>query len=392
MATEPAVGAGAAAAGAEAFDQQPSSPASTSSREDTRDARERLKKTSIAGLQKASNSTTEQTPDPATESGPANRGRPSKKRSFEDLAKDNTDADAANSVLPDAKRSDHKRVRSVDVNSGEHAHAYAKMEADHNDTVHEESDLHEETGTDAQKSPGGPGVLVEAPSQEEMASAEAAQQDQRAAETAPDTTASTNENAAKVPPTSGFANSSSASPFDQPKPAPKQDPNAPATTSSAAFSSSGLSAFASSEKSPFGAAASSNSPFGSGGGFGGTAPAAGFGSSKGGFGSATGFGAPSSSTFAGGSSAFGAAKPFGGTSVFGTPKPFGGGTGFGSGGSSFGAGKPIGAPSKDEEDDEEENAEDEDAASTANDDAEQDPRFHEQHGKSSFRLGAFGTC
>ena len=164
--------------------QQPSSPtASTSSREETRDARERLKKTSIAGLSQKAKSTDispdsdhlaksdASVSDPAKQNQNGIRGRPAKKRSFEDLAKDDGDTDTAGTIgqPPLPKSGHHKRMRSRDINSGDHAQAYAKVEGDKNETVHEESDMSEETDMDAHKSPGGPGVLVGAPSEEDMA-------------------------------------------------------------------------------------------------------------------------------------------------------------------------------------------------------------------------------
>lgn len=392
----------AAAEKVEVTDQQPTSPAaSTSSREDTRDARERLKKTSIAGLSqkaKPSGISPDNDPlaksdasitDPASENHNGIRGRPAKKRSFEDLAKDDADTDAAGAIgqPPLPKSGHHKRMRSRDINSGDHSQTYAKVEGDKNDTVHEEADIYEETGMDAHKSPGGPGVLVDAPSQEEMAVEAAAQplqpnkEDQSAMST--DAPASITESAttSQVPPSSGFANASAASPFGQARSASKEkSPEPNRATSSSAFAASGLSAFASSNRSPFDAVASSKSPQGAGG-FGGGQSSGGFGFAKGGFGSSIGFGSTATSAFGAGSAGFGAPKPFGGSSAFGAPKPFGTSSGFGQGGTSFGTGKPIGAATKEDEEGEEETGEDEDAAGAAKNDAEQDPRFHQQHGK-----------
>jgi len=382
-------------------DQQPSSPAgSTSSKEGTRDARERLKKTSIAGLQQkakptdisARNAVLAESEDSIADTSGENtngiRGRPAKKRSFEDLAKDEADTDAAGAIgqPPLPKSGHHKRMRSRDVNSGDHAQAYAKVEGDKKDTVHEESEIHEETDIDAHKSPGGPGVLVDAPSQEEM-DAEAAALPPRASDNGePAESAERPVNTVeftsttKISPLSGFANASSASPFGQARsPSAEKSPELPKPASSSAFAASGLSAFASSSKSPFEAVASSKSPLGTGG-FGGGQSSGGFGSVKGGFGSAGGLSSTATSGFGGGSSAFGAPKPFGSNTSFGTPKPFGTSSGFGSGGSTFGAGKPIGTLNKDEEEDEEETGEDEDAVGAAKADAQQDPRFHQQQG------------
>ncbi|KAK5939904.1 hypothetical protein PMZ80_008286 [Knufia obscura] len=399
MAQESEVAAAAKGENTAVTVQQPSSPAaSTSSREDTRDARERLKKTSIAGLQQKTNTTDTSSDqpllaksdasltDPASETNNGIRGRPAKKRSFEDLAKDDADTDSPGAVgqPPLPKSGHHKRMRSRDVNSGDHTQAYAKVEGAKNDTVQEEGDMQAEPSVDAQTYPEGEGVLVDAPSQEEMDADATAQRSQTNNKEEPTTTteketrASDSATTTKIPPTSGFANASAASPFGQPRsPSKDKSPEPAKPTSSSAFASSGLSAFASSSKSPFGAAASSKSPLGAGG-FGGGQSTGGFGSAKSGFGSTGGFSSTSTSGFGGGSSSFGAPKPFGSTNTFGAPKPFGTSSGFGSGPSSFGTSKPIGASSKDDEEDEEETGEDEDAAGAAKDDAEQDPRFQKQ--------------
>lgn len=373
----------------ETTDQQPSSPAGSASSREERNARERLKKASITGLSQkaqdtdiatATNSTLQ--PDFADQGSTINngiRGRPAKKRSFEDLAKDDADPDAAGGVAqpPLPKSGHHKRMRSRDMASGDHSQAYSKSQGDRNETSHEE------TGIDAQKSPGGPGVIVDVPSQEEMEEGSAA--------SAPDRMTVSQEPTSTVPqstsisaPTSGFANASTASPFGQTNSSTKQkSPEDNSTlTSNSAFASSGLSAFASSNKSPFDAAGSkSPSGFGSGQG------SSGFGSSKGGFGGSTGFPSTGTSSFGGGgggSSAFGTPRAFGGG--FGAPKPFGASTGFGgsSGPSKFGTGKAFASSTKDEEEEEGGEEEDEADSSVANDDAKQDPRFHDQHGKRIF--------
>lgn len=382
MAQEPSVAA--ADEGVAIVDQQPSSPTgSTSSREETRAAREKLKKTSIAGLsQKSNNIDLHPSDDPlaksdasiqdiGTEAANGIRGRPAKKRSFEDLAKDEAETDTLGAVgqPPLPKSGHHKRMRSRDINSGDHQQAYAKMEGDLKNT------LHEETDSDAQTAPGGPGVLVDAPTREEM-EADAAQQ----ASNAP------SQPATKIPPSSGFANSSSMSPFGSTNTSLKEKSPDPSTaTSTSAFASSGLSAFASSEKSPFGAAAGSKSPLG--GGFGGGNPAATFGPAKSGFASTGGFSSSGTSPFGGSSNVFGPAKGFGNTSSFGAPKPFGAVSTFGSGPSTFGPSKPFGSAKREDEDDGDEDGNtdgDEEASNSAKDDAqqEQDPRFHQQQSKS----------
>ena len=318
---------------------QPSSPTgSTSSKEGTRDTREKLKKTSIATLATSKDvEVVKSHSDQILDTTNGSRGRPSKKRSFEDLAKG--EADQENEIVqpPLPKSGHHKRMRSRDINSADHS-AYAIIDNEITQPVQEETDL------DAQISPGGPAVLIDLPSQEEM-DADAAKSKVKPAEKEPQ---------------SGFANTSSASPFGITE---------TQTTSHSAFASSGLSAFASSDKSPFGAA-SSKSPIGSSGGFG---------STKSGFGNTGGFG--STSTFGGGSSTFGAPKPFGTTSTFGAPKPFT--STFGSGPSTFGTGKPFGTSKDDEEENEHEGNEED---PIKDEDGEQDPRFHEQPSKFHFEL------
>lgn len=376
---------------------QPSSPTGSTSSKEEKNAREKLKKTSIAGLKQHIADGESITPDEtsarldpsdtASETINSNgtRGRPAKKRSFEDLAKDDAAVDAADNSAqpPEPKSGHHKRMRSRDIAAGDHVPAYGKIEADKSETVHEETDM------DAQFSPGGPGVLVDAPSQEEMEQDEASHAISQAQKSeitsnskdeATETISRESQAGSKIPSGSGFANASTSSPFGQTKSPPKeQTPREPEkVTSPSAFASSGLSAFASTEKSPFGAATSSKSP----GGFG-SGPAGGFGSSKGGFGSSAGFGSTTTSAFGSGGG-FGSAKGFG--STFGAPKPFGTTTAFGTGGpgsGGFGTGKPFTSTAEKTEEEEGENEEDEDSASIVREDADQDPRFHEQQGKHS---------
>lgn len=378
----------------EVNDQQAPSPAaSTSSREETRDTRERLKKTSIAGLSQKSHAhdalpndlsrSDASITDTTAEVSNGVRGRPAKKRSFEDLAKDDADAEGATAIgqPPLPKSGHHKRMRSRDVNSGDQTQAYAKIGGDTNDTLHEETDV------DPDSTPGGPGVLVDAPSQEEMEADATHKPQSQATKAAEDTNTTTSDSTTRIPPTSGFANTSTTSAFASAKsPEKAKSPEPTTATSTSAFPSSGLSAFASSDKSPFGAAAGAKSPLGTGGGFSGPSTG-GFGSTKTGFGGSGGFGATSTSTFGASSGAFGAPKPFGGTSAFGAPKPFGATSSFGGGSSTFGSAKPFTSGTKEADDEDEgDNDADEDAASTTKDDAEQDPRFREQQSKSCTSL------
>lgn len=374
---------------------QPSSPSGSTSSREEKNAREKLKKTSIAGLKQHLTDgepiVTEEFSaqlDPLDAAGETinsngTRGRPAKKRSFEDLAKDDAAVDAADNSAqpPEPKSGHHKRMRSRDVATGDNLPTYTKVGAEKSETVHEETDM------DARISPGGPGVLVDAPSQEEMEQDEAAHTttQQAVSETAATATGTASsiesKSGATVPPGSGFANASTSSPFGQTK-SPQKDSSTKEPekiTSPSAFASSGLSAFASTEKSPFGIAASSKSPGGFGGG-----STSGFGASKGGFGGgSSGFGTTTTSSGFGSGGGFGSAKGFG--STFGAPTPFGSTTAFGTGGpgsGGFGTGKPFTSTATTDKADEEEgeNEDDEDSASVAKDDADQDPRFHEQQG------------
>lgn len=377
--------------GVDVADQHPSSPTgSNSSREETRVTREQLKKTSIAGLSQTSakqepnaSNTSELNPsDAIVDTANGIRGRPAKKRSFEDLAKDDADADNATTQPPLPKSGHHKRMRSRDISSADHS-AYVKAEAERAETLHEESDI------DAQSAPGGPAVLVDVPSQEEMDAATSRISPEQTSNTKEESIAP-REPASQIPATSGFANASTASPFgsaspSKPKPADDSNP-----TSSSAFASSGLSAFAASDKSPFGAAGG-KSPLG--GGFG-SSSSGGFGSAKSGFGSSGGFGSTNPSAFGGGASTFGQPRSFaGGSSAFGAPKPFASSssTAFGGDGSAFAKGKPFTSAKKEDEDEVEAQDEgnEEDPSNAKDVDREQDPRFHEQQSKSSPQLSLY---
>lgn len=375
-----------------------------------RSAREKLKKTSIAGLAQQSSRSkaadggahplsesvnAESTPDAQVETG--SRGRPSKKRSFEDLQTEDPGAGVENGGPPLPKKGLHKRMRSREVSGDAPVQGLEKRE-DVASPVQEESDV------DARQSPGGPGVLVAAPrDQEEGSKASAAgtgpEDENIAADAKPDASntvkpAATSEeqpSKTQVPASSGFANASTASPFSSfksPKLPGKETETISSTaktTSTSAFASSGLSAFASSEKSPFGSVGSTAK---TSGGFGGVGGQSGFGSSSAslgpspfatkpvsGFGSGSGFG--SASGFGGGSSAFGAPKPFGsGLSSFAGPA---------GGASSFGKPKPFGTSTRDDEEEEgSENGDDDDDKEKSEESAQQDPRFKQQECKFCF--------
>jgi len=138
-----------------------------------RPVREKLKKTSIASLAQfnsiksgqvqalTSNLQVEDRERQSdTELMSAVRGRPARKRSFDDLQKDDlrTSGDSGLSEELD-KNVGHKRMRSRDVSGGDDAPSDGEPEPEAVDQ--EESDV------DARRSPGGPGVLVEAPARTE---------------------------------------------------------------------------------------------------------------------------------------------------------------------------------------------------------------------------------
>lgn len=358
--------------------------------EEEKSTRERFKKTSIAGMSQQTGNGTIISPtadvgadnDVADTTGDdtgSSRGRPAKKRSFEDLVKDDVEADSALAQPPSPKSGHHKRMRSRDVGSGDHAEAFGRIA---------EEITREETDPDAQTAPGGPGVIVDVTLRESLDTGLPQKNDPKPTpleKASDDDTAATN-----IPVSSGFANASAASPFTARAPTKPSSTTTPAS----AFASSGLSAFASSSSSPFGAAsiAKSSSGFASTSvaspGFGGSQSTSSFGSLNSGFGG-------SSSAFASSttSGAFGAPKPFG--SSFGTAKPFGTSSAGFSGGAPpapFGSGKDFGgsASKKVDEDDEDEAEENGDETAVNEDDSEaqQDPRFKEQHSKSRELVGA----
>lgn len=328
------------------------SPESSDSEGGERPVRDKLKKTSIAGLSSKARAGTDKGPHPLQESTmtepphlsssdqlpTSSRGRPARKRSFDDLQNEASQAEA-DDAAPPAKNGHHKRMRSRDVSSGEHVSLPGRSENGIASPVEEESDL------DAQKSPGGPGVLVDAsisdavtPPPETSVDADnitspkkKRSRDQFDTEDnstlnsiEPHTLSSSQKQGsgpdkkrhreeeqaafanglefmATTAPPSGFANTSSASPFGNfgSPSSPNKQPLSPQVkpADASAFKSSGLSAFASSEKSPFGAFGSPSKS-----GFGGTTSSGGFGAVTAG----SGLGAPPTSGFGN----IGATSPF----------------------------------------------------------------------------------
>lgn len=394
--------------------RQPTPPGTGSDGDNERTTREKLKKTSINALSKATGGgvTGDQTigesvPDATSTANGNPRGRPSKKRSFEDV-RDEQASPAENGTI-EAKRVGHKRMRSREVTQSGVA-TYS------NDTG---SPIELEADVDADEAPGGAAVMVDihvesdpnaqsAPTVEEkiLEEEDTTETSSRAiarsglskganAVSIEDTDATSD--TGKDPEVSlkagaGFANASTLSPFGDVK-SPKSAEDKPeakqlSPASSSAFASSGLAAFASQDKSPFGAAATAKSAGGFGGGSTGFGSGStGFGGGSTGFGSVGGFGggaAPSS--FGASPSPFGAKSTFGG-SGFGSASSggFGGTTkGFGGGSApkSFAAtsSSRFGSKSKDE-DEEEEGSEDEEQQNEVPDDEKQDSRFHRQDGQ-----------
>jgi Ran-binding protein 3 len=361
-----------------------------------RPVRDKLKKTSIAGLSSRAQAGTDKGPHPLQESisservqsdapnhaSTSSRGRPARKRSFDDLQNDDTTtASQAEVDEPEpAKNGHHKRMRSRDISSGEHVSLAGISENGITTPLEEEEE--EESDMDAQKAPGGPGVLVDASIDGKVAKApenstdpesmlspkkkRSRDQSDREDDSTLDTSEvlgpsssqkesepdkkrhreeeqaallAADEPTTTLAPSNGFTNASTASPFGSflsPKNSILSPETKPAEPS--AFKSSGLSAFASSEKSPFGAIGSTSS------GFGGTTSSGGFASAttSSGFGGATttpAFGNTGATSLFGGTSTAGFGS-LGGLSITGG---FGSSSGFG-GGIAGGLGGNLGSP------------------------------------------------
>lgn len=205
---------------------------------------------------------------------------------------------------------------------------------------------------------------------------------------------------AKVPPISGFANTSESSGFAS-LASPKAPTTEPPQTSTSAFNASGFSSFSASASSGFGAIGKTSGGFGTGGGFGSGAAAAktaekenepsgsvfggslgqkstfGSAAAGGGFGSASGFGSKlgQGSGIGGGGSGFGSLGGSSGLTSFASGKPSP------SLASSSKAGRAFGAPPADEEEEKEEDGGEDDAgfkSPLSQESDKQDERFYEQ--------------
>jgi Ran-binding protein 3 len=139
--------------------------------------REKLKKASIAGLSShakanddktqshevdAESSAEEEEKDQGdnmlTDTTPSFRGRPTRKRSFDDLQNESTTSIDA-PALDDSTRAGghHKRMRSRDMSSTTKTAVNGKVDREQVEALAEEED-----DIEAQNSPGGAGVMVEA--------------------------------------------------------------------------------------------------------------------------------------------------------------------------------------------------------------------------------------
>ena len=164
---------------------RPISPSSGGSDNDggERPVREKFKKASIAGLSERAaaeeNPIAEKTDtepplidtgkaeDKATQAdAAASRGRPTRKRSFDDLQNDSPATPDGKASENATNRGNHKRMRSRDI-SGKSDHSDGKTAKELVEAVAEEED--DEL---ARLSPGGAGVMVEAPSEEDGSSTE----------------------------------------------------------------------------------------------------------------------------------------------------------------------------------------------------------------------------
>lgn len=159
---------------------RPISPLSGGSDNDgsERPVREKLKKTSIAGLSthgkkdenvkadivSADSSAGEdengREDTMLTDTTPPSRGRPARKRSFDDLQNESvTSIDAPAQDDPTRPGGHHKRMRSRDMTFTKIASVNGRAGKEQVEPLAEE-----EHDVEAQKSPGGAGIMVEAPS------------------------------------------------------------------------------------------------------------------------------------------------------------------------------------------------------------------------------------
>ncbi len=157
----------------------PNSPLSGGSDNDgsERPIREKLKKASIAGLSTHSKKYDDRVKADAvsadssageeekgqddtmqTDTTSPLRGRPTRKRSFDDLQNESVTSFEAPAHVDARAGGHHKRMRSRDMSSSKPAAVNGKAEREPVEVLAEEED-----DAEAQKSPGGAGIMVEAP-------------------------------------------------------------------------------------------------------------------------------------------------------------------------------------------------------------------------------------
>lgn len=350
------------------------------------------------------------------------RGRLQKKRSYEDFEaedqeaqkadrdqrhsrKRSRDSTAEENELNNGQRKSGERMREDD-DAENHSASNGQPMAPMNErpaTPEQSSAKRGEAAVEEMTSPKSKRSRLHPSTEENGASATQNIEGGSAAATKSTKTETTDDSksTAKVPPTSGFANTSETSGFAS-LASPKAATEEPPQTSTSAFNASGLSSFSASTSSGFGAIGKTSGGFGTGGGFGSGAAAAktvekenepsgsvfggslgqksAFGSAGaagGGFGSASGFGGKlgQGSGFGGGGSGFGSLGGGGGLTSFASGKPSS------SLASSSKAGKAFGAPPADDDEEGEEEGGEDDAgfkSPLSQESDKQDERFYEQ--------------
>ncbi|KIW05937.1 hypothetical protein, variant [Verruconis gallopava] len=194
------------------------------------------------------------------------RGRVQKKRSLDELHAADDDTDDAREGTRHVRKRSREAVPGADVEVEEPANGARSERSGTPDTAAERTNEELQSGL---TSPKGKRSRDEAKTTD-VSGDVATPSDERKTKRARDSgspepgTHMSEATASKIPPSSGFANTSAISPFSAlaPQPAAKPDGAQP-QTSDEKFKSSGFGSFASATTSPFGAAASkSASPFG----------------------------------------------------------------------------------------------------------------------------------
>jgi Ran-binding protein 3 len=387
--------------------------------------REQLKKASISKVQgedaTMATEVTAEGSESSVENGDADdsgdsRGRVQKKRSFEEVEgeqqeeqkpdpsrrhtrKRSRDSTVEEAELNNGQRKSGERVR--DQADGEsHITSNGQPTAPVTDRPQTPEQAGVKRGVEEMTSPKPKKTRIH-PSTEENGTAvtdEAESKDDVAAEQSVAERTDEDKEAAKIPATSGFANTSAASPFAS-LGSPKSPSDDAAQTSTSAFKASGFGSFAASSSSGFGAVGKTAGGFGAGGGFGSGATStqtvekenekpgntfvgslgqksafAATGTSGNAFGSGTtGFGGKLGQGIGFGGGGFGSLGGGGGLTSFGSGKPITPLT------SSSKPAKPFGASTEEDEEGEEEGDDDAGFKSPLSQESDkQDERFYEQ--------------